>query len=102
MLKIKDDIDLKELEKFGFKWNDYCYEIELDSYTSWCLDENKKRQYTREKQSLIICGTDGRRIGYSVNCHCKINYGAIGYGYGIWDFDVVFDLIQARFSRKGW
>ena len=98
MLKIKDDVDLKELEKFGFKFNDGIYEFEIDKTNSWCLDENKKRQHTKELQKLIICGNDGRALGYLVEC--KINFNILGYGYSIWNFDLIFDLTQAGLVEK--
>lgn len=45
MLKIKDNVDLKELEKFGFKYfNNGSYKIyEIDNWNSWIGVELKDR-----------------------------------------------------------
>jgi len=40
MLKIKDNVDLKELEKYGFKYcerNFYRYDREIDNIMVWTL-----------------------------------------------------------------
>lgn len=61
MLKIKDDVDLKELEKFGFEFNEnngkYGYvERDCDGFTyininSW----NRKILFEQEKEYDHIC-----------------------------------------------
>lgn len=41
MLKIKDNVDLKELEKYGFKYYENCYEkwlLRLQDTPSACVD----------------------------------------------------------------
>ena len=35
MLKIRDDIDLKELEKYGFEYNEYTKNYENDKCDMW-------------------------------------------------------------------
>ena len=49
MLKIKDNVDLKELEKFGFELNDiglnepyYIYEKYIKPYISICISEETR------------------------------------------------------------
>ena len=76
MLKIKDNVDLKELEKFGFNKGDNCYECRLDCE--------------------FICEVLANRcidIDY-----CDYEY----YEYTNWvnNLDVLFDLIQAGFVEK--
>lgn len=45
MLKIKDDVDLKELEKFGFKKYEYTHLIILrkDNHDFACIDIRDKK-----------------------------------------------------------
>lgn len=49
MLKIKDNVDLKELEKFGFKYceEDYTEETDAEPYINkyWSSYEKKKSDY---------------------------------------------------------
>jgi hypothetical protein len=80
MLKIKDNVDLKELEKFGFKFIEvkrydefeYFYEAEQDDETL-TVDLKDKSIYT--------------------TCHSQ-------FGYTETIFDVLFDLIQAGLVEK--
>ena len=75
MLKIKDNVDLKELEKFGFK-DDGCYKCKLDC------------EFTCEV----------------LNNRCiDIDYDSSeNYEYQNWvsNLDVLFDLIQAGLVEK--
>ena len=80
MLKIKDNVDLKELEKFGFKFVkvkrvdefDYYYEIEQSDETLTVFVKDK---------SIWTCSN---------------NFA----GYTDTIFDVLFDLIQAGLVEK--
>ena len=80
MLKIKDNIDLKQLKKFGFKFVevkrydefDYYYEIEQSGETLTV--------YVKDK---------------SIRTYSKGDYG-----YTDTIFDVLFDLIQAGIVEK--
>ena len=85
MLKIKDNVDLKELEKYGFKYNEYgdlCEELKI------------KEQFD-EVTVLSICDdlTDKkylRRIGLITN-------GVYCFDY---ELDILYDLIKAYLVEK--
>lgn len=73
MLKIKDNIDLKELENFGFKLNDdeeYQLTIEKNNCRTICVVENDRTIYI---QSI---------------------------GYVVQELDVLYDLIKADLVEK--
>ena len=73
MLKIKDSVDLKELEKFGF-------ELEEDSYVyNTCKQEDGFSGFTID--------TDDRFIN---------NYSSVSRK----NLDVIYDLIQAKLVEK--
>lgn len=85
MLKIRDEIDLKELEKFGFK----------KVSPSW--------------YSLDIRNNTEEEIGFGVSLFAEprcieIGYSTKGGQYGMasytYDLDVLFDLIQAGLVEK--
>ena len=80
MLKIKDDVDLKELEKFGFKHIDVCDDI-------W---------YTYYKKK-IDNNTD-IHIDYSDR---KIETRSVIYDYESYEWlDTLYDLIKADLVEK--
>lgn len=97
MLKIKDGVDLKELEKFGFK-------------PKYNEDTGKVYEYYR-----IIGDRKGTTIKYNDNFNGKYKYRNFwtiftwnrqitNHGYiklSDDDYEVLYDLIQARISRKG-
>lgn len=58
MLKIRDNVDLKELEKFGFKNinNIFVYERKIDSQTAYIVYITKRHRYIQiktEEQAFI-------------------------------------------------
>lgn len=73
MLKIKDDVDLKKLEKFGF-------ELKEDSY-----------EYN-------TCEEEDRFSGFTIDIDDKIinNYSSASRK----NLDVIYDLIQAGLVEK--
>lgn len=84
MLKIKDDVELEELEKFGFE----------KVSSSW--------------YSLTLCDNAEEEVGLAVSLFARprciqIGYASKGNG-GIssftYDLDVIFDLIQAGLVEK--
>ena len=84
MLKIKDNVDLKELEKFGF-------EKVSQSWYSLTIRDN-----TEEEIGIAVSLFARPRcinIGYST----KGSGGISSYTY---DLDVLFDLIQAGLVEK--
>ena len=76
MLKIRDDVDLKELEKFGFRY----YSEQTSCYYGCCI-------YSNEKFTIFI--NNARRITLSPNSTRTIL-----------ELDILYDIIQARISRK--
>lgn len=89
MLKIKDDVDLKELEKFGFNYE------ELDETQEGDTEPYIIKQYSNYDDA--ICP-------YTINIDIKtriINdtYSYPGYAE-IVPADLIFDLIQAGLVEK--
>ena len=77
MLKIKDNVDLKELEKFGFEFDrGTAYEIKKDG-TYICVSECDLKELWFDIPDFV---------GYNKSIH-KIG-------------DVLFDLIQAGLVEK--
>ena len=62
MLKIKDNVDLKELEKYGFRINGlFDYTKRVGNVTVMCTTKNdkcKELYLFRETESAYIDGTD--------------------------------------------
>ena len=82
MLKIKDDVDLKELEKYGFYKSGYVWQIDLQV------------EWLRQKPLGIILSSiyvreEDRIIRISQNEDVEII-----------DMDVLYDLIQAGLVEK--
>lgn len=80
MLKIKDGIDLKELEKFGFE---------------------EKRKYTR-KENIAVEKETKYLLIQAININQYGGFKAIDNKNSsmIHINDTIYDLIQARISRK--
>lgn len=83
MLKIKDSVDLKELEKFGFKYiEDKSYKGDF-SYCEKLIGAN-----------IILGVSEPSRVIYS---NITITETTYIFSDG---FDVIFDLIQAGLIEK--
>ena len=82
MLKIKDNVDLKELEKYGFKlnkWNEYTKEI-CGGRRGQCFD-------------LIVFSNENRALyGFA--------YGADGDGEEDYIDNTLYDLIKDGLVEK--
>lgn len=78
MLKIKDNVDLKELEKFGFNFDNYHNFYSKEVYMSDCR---------------LVADAD-RVICYDNNSNADMTY----HSYQL--LDEVFDLIQAGLVEK--
>ena len=88
MLKIKDNVDLKELEKFGLKLE---YEINPDTGESWVEYVYKLR------------GDENISLNYSILFRRLIQGEHIIYGLGyieITDINILYDLIKADLVEK--
>ena len=68
IVKIKDDVDLKELEKFGFEYNDdtgiYTF-VKKDSYKSLWIDIRVWSRRILFKQEVPI-DTEGLEVLYDL------------------------------------
>lgn len=78
MLKIKDNVDLKELEKYGFgkSWTTGHYRYILDDFSILWVDEHTK-EITIDVEGRYFCET-------------------------IYTIDILFILIQAGLVEKVW
>lgn len=97
MLKIKDDVDLKELEKFGLKhWSTVWKENEdMDDQNEWCYDL-KFTNIDKEIQVLLLRIDDKTRtiqeyIDREYECYCIVKETRL---------NVLYDLIQANIVGK--
>lgn len=89
MLKIKDNVDLKELEKFGFKYDGYSnmYYKSFKYYKLCQLDARYEPRLEPFVEEVKI-DVPSRKI-HSTRC------------YQIFmDYDTLFDLIQAGLVEK--
>ena len=73
MLKIKDNVDLKELEKFGFK---------VDRYNLWYEYHTKNNG-----KDTITINVGNKKIGFYQTYNGR-------------SYDVLYDLIQAGLVEK--
>ncbi len=84
MLKIKDNVDLKELEKFGFIHHKLIYVKEYVRYSEF-EELNTRKEVSIEEKSRNI------RIG--------INSGYMQFNTDI-ELDIIYDLIKADIVEK--
>ena len=109
MLKIKDDVDLKELEKFGFKPK---YNEENGELIEYFFVNNKETSISKFLGISIIkkVGETNRKI--RIRKAFKKDYRGVplvkegkvwivdNYNYQCTDFDKLYDLIQAGLVEK--
>lgn len=90
MLKIKDDVDLKELEKFGFKPK---YDEDTGKITAY-VKQIKEKEY--EGLNITLEKTKSKiRIFRRSDTDWRIN------AYHDWfDIETLYDLIQAGLVEK--
>ena len=89
MLKIKDNVDLKELEKFGFKYN--------ESFDCWDYKRNFDGYMGLTTYSMIHIYSQERELYCSMYIGCNESHDTTRE---IDIEDVIFDLIQARLVEK--
>lgn len=100
MLKIKDNVDLKELEKFGFvPINDVCYE--------YIINESVDESGNENEISILVYRRDfgkakAKELYFYV--YVTLKYDEIWQEDACTDelykLDVIFDLIQAGLVEK--
>ena len=85
MLKIKDNVDLKELEKFDFVYKE-------------TLDEKLYKYYINTSESIEINANKKSDFYKDINLHIEDEYYDC---YTSEDtFDIIYDLIQAGLVEK--
>lgn len=111
MLKIRDDLDLKELEKFGFrpKYDEdtgelkgyfYVNNKEMGLLPMRCGIDIKKEEKPIKKKFLSIRYTLKRdKRGVPLVKKNKI-WLVDNYNYQYTDFDILYDLIKANLIVK--
>lgn len=97
MLKIKDDVDLKELEKFGFKpkYDEDTGELK-EYYKEYLTNEDGHRYYETIRFYVI----KSRRL-FLTRCNCCGGTWDVfhsKFGYEI--IDLIYDLIKADLVEK--
>jgi len=84
MLKIKDNVDLKELEKFGFEHHNLIYVKEIERKDEEiCLETNKKI-YIEEDNKHISISPDKGYLHFNTDI----------------ELDTIYDLIKADLVEK--
>ena len=110
MLKIRDDVDLKELEKFGFKpkYDENTGDLKEYFYTNnketglpmGCGINIKKEDKSTKKKILSIRYTFKKdKRGVPLVRENKI-WLVDNYNYYYTDFDILYDLIKADLIVK--
>ena len=108
MLKIKDNVDLKELEKFGFKrvefrkvFSDYVrsYQYEVKTFNDIC-----DYHLFMQTDTIIVHDKDSvdyeRNIQIVIQDHSKVDLGYKIVGIKEETMSKLFDLIQAGLIEK--
>lgn len=92
MLKIKDSVNLKELEKFGFEYDNFneTYDKEISDNTTLFVYEGSNRLYVMTSEFYPDCGVSE----YEENTY--EDYVSL---YEI-EFDIINDLIKADLVEK--
>lgn len=98
-LKIKDEVDLKELENFGFKDERYRYIYEAYQIIHFYRSGKKRirKKYTQKDSISIFKETREIRVNYDVRDDREM-YGISG---NIDELNVLYDLIKAGLVEKG-
>lgn len=107
-LKIKDDVDLKELEKFGFRPYYDCDTGEISYWYKTIIDKLFKEKSYNEYKIEIRDNRDNTDFSYhltgrlkkkTVKNMIKFNLAKEGDAYELF-FDTLYDLIKAGLVEK--
>lgn len=96
MLKIKDDVDLKELEKLGFKIDKGKYGLCVLTTRKdkrWYIDEESNKRVYDTFSNKIIINKETREIYINVSIHT--NDLVCGLGTNCEDLESIYYLIKA-------
>ena len=100
MLKIKDDVDLKELEKFGFKKNE---DNEYECIGQYPLEDDGTRYEDESGFNYIwkmdTCTINNEKLIWIEVINNDCTYHNEGTDFGEL-FDTIYDLIQAGLVEK--
>ena len=99
MLKIKGNVDLKELEKFGFD-NKHQYKFEFGRYVEYDRDGKNYRKKLKSVISEGIIVTCDRKLILNYNLRNNYPEDLKGFGGNVEKLDVLYDLIQAGLIEK--
>jgi hypothetical protein len=108
MLKIKDDVDLKELERFGFKpkysedtgeLNEYFFVNRVETELPIRCGINIKKEETKSKKIKIRHVFKRDKYGCPNIKENKV-WIIDNYNYYFTDFDILYDLIKADLVEK--
>ena len=99
MLKIKDDVDLKELEKFGFKETKNKEWVYLEHKTTYFYRDDK-RKLKKEVCCELIKIDRYRDIVINADIKQFPKEQIYGYGSNIIDLNILYDLIKADLVEK--
>lgn len=97
MLKIKDEVDLKELEKFGFKPKYDEDTGELKEYYKEYVEQERVQKYGETIQFYIEKKRKFLKNYYSCKGGTWDTFNA-RFGYEV--IDLIYDLIQAGLVEK--
>ena len=86
MLKIKDNVDLKELEKYGFVKKIERISV-LGNVTCYCITQNVHRSNTLHSNERVMMRINEFNRRIVTSCSETVN-------------DILFDLIQAGLVEK--
>ena len=93
MLKIKDDIDLKELEKFGFK-------PKYDEDTGKIIAYEKKKEKTEYEGLMVKIKETQSKIRIFKSFRQKDMEWRVNKYTDYFDIDTLYDLIKADLIEK--
>lgn len=100
MLKIKDNVDLKELEKFGFKPKYNEDTGELVEYYKEYLEPNKEREYDYYKETIKFIIKKEKKWFTTHRSCCGGTWDIFDKNFGYKIIDLIYDLIQAGLVEK--
>lgn len=92
MLKIKDNIDLKELEKFGF------YKLNESYMEPYAFDVKVEKDYSFAEEGFAMLEVDAFNVDGEKDRILHLYTTTDDEVW--WDIDIVYDLIQAGFVEK--
>lgn len=99
MLKIKNNVDLKELEKFGFKEKEKGNWVYLEYKTTYFYRDDK-RKLKKEVCCELIDINRYRQISINTDIKQFPKEQIYGYGASINDLDILYDLIKSDLVEK--